>query len=336
MSASSNGLIACALFALASAFDGSAKSERAAAGPLIVDRGPTRSALHFPRDEELVYDVSIDLGVLGAPSVGSVVLNARVLPFARGVAGEGEPQLEQAIVSARARGEYQVYTLDETITTRYRPVGFPRILHESIQRGTENRHRELSIGTRDGQALSSYRSDGHCRGCKDEAHYVAPLFFWNERQHCSGCKSAEHRVWRDAKEKTLPAGTLDMVSAVILARTVVAQGEDRAAFTLLDRDKLWEVEITRGKRETRTVSAGRFELVEVVLSTRPPEGEKEREEDFQGLFGLHGNISIWMHQDSGVPVEIAGTLPAGILELDVRIQLERFSGTPPSFSALEK
>jgi hypothetical protein len=190
------------------------------------------------------------------------------------------------------------------------------------------------MGVRDGQAVSSYRGDGHCKGCTDAAHFVDPTFFWNDRHHCGGCKLGAHREWREAREKAIPLGTLDMVSAVMLARTVVAQGKAGAKITLLEREKLWEVELSRGRQERRSVAAGRFDLVEIVLVTRPPAGETGRADDFQGLFGLHGNISMWMHAASGVPVEIAGTLPAGIVELDVRIELSRSSGTPESFRAV--
>jgi hypothetical protein len=309
-------------------------------GPLIMNRGEDRQEVYFPRNEELTYDVAIDLGVLGEPSVGGVVITSKVRPFARPGATLGdaqdEPVLEQAIVAARARGEYQVYSLDETITTRVQPLAWPHLFHDSVQKGTENRRRELSIGSRDGETRSSYRSDGHCKGCEDDAHFVDPTFFWNDRSHCDGCKSGAHRVWREPREKGAPDDVVDMVTAVMLARTVVQQGKSGAKFTLLDREKLWDVEISRGRRERREVAAGTFDAVEVVLVTRPPKGEKGREGDFQGLFGLHGNISIWMHPESGVPVEIAGTLPAGPLEFDVRVQLDGYSGTPASFRKVVK
>ncbi|MCY3000382.1 MAG: DUF3108 domain-containing protein [Planctomycetota bacterium] len=304
-------------------------------GPLILDRGPGEQEVHFPRDEELEYIVSIDLGILGEPEVGRVAMTSVVRPFARPgdteISFDEERSMEQALVSARARGEYQVYTLDETIQTRFQPVSFPQLKHESIQRGTENRRRELSLGLKDGVPTASYRNDGHCKSCKDEAHFVDPTFFWNDRAHCTGCKAGEHRIWKDPRDREIPAKAVDMVTAVMLARTVVSQGKASAVFTLVDRDRLWEVELSRGKRGRMKVSAGHYDVVEIVLKTRPPATETGREEDFQGLFGLHGNISIWMHPESGVPVLISGRIPAGPIELDVRIELDSARGTPPSF-----
>lgn len=333
------GLALCAHFpSVSSAGVGQENGAPVRRDPLVFVSGPDAQAIHFPRDEQLEYGVSIDLGLLGSARVGGVVMSAQVVPLEEDQAtrAPSDAVREQALVSARARGEYQVYTLDETIRTRFQPLDWPRFQHETVQRGTENRRRELTIGVRAGEGVASYRSDGHCKGCEDDAHFVDPTFFWNSRKHCKSCKAGEHRVWRDAKEKKIPADALDMVSAVMLARTVVQQGKPGAKFTMLDRDRLWEVEISRGRRERHRVSAGTFDLVEVLLVTRPPEGEVGRSADFQGLFGLKGNISIWMHPESGVPVEISGRLPAGIVELDVRIELEKFSGTPESFRRVIK
>jgi hypothetical protein len=308
-------------------------------GPLIMDRGPDRQEIAFPRDEELVYSVSLHLGVFGKHEVGKVTMTSRVLPYY----GDSDPlqvapghELEQAIVAARAVGSYNVYSVDELIQTEFLPRAFPKLVHTSTQTGTENRRRELLIGASGGKTLASYRGDRHCKGCKDTAHFVDPMFFWNDPKHCKDCNEAEHRVWKDWKSNEIPEGAIDMVSAVMLARTVVAQGKATAKFTLVDRDKLWDVEITKGRRGRHEISAGTFDVVEVVLKSRPPEGEKGRDEDFQGLFGLHGNISIWMHPVSGVPVEITGTVPAGPLELEVDIELEKYKGTPDSFRKVIK
>jgi hypothetical protein len=309
-------------------------------GPLILHRGPDLQEVHFPRDEELGYSVTIRLGVLGEHEVGTVTMTSRVSAFfpedVDPLSVDADHELEQALVSARAVGSYEVYSVDELISTEFLPQSWPKLVHRSVQTGTENRRRELSLGTKDGASTASYRGDGHCKGCEDDAHFVEPTFFWNGRYHCKDCNRGEHRVWKQTKLRPVPEGSIDMVTAVMLARTVVQQGKSKSTFLLADRDKMWQVDISRGKRDRRKVGAGNFDMVEVVLSTRPPEGETGRDEDFKGLFGLHGNISIWMHPESGVPVEITGMIPVGPLELDVRIELERYRGTPESFRPVVK
>jgi len=309
-------------------------------GPFVMERGGDGQSIRFPRDEELVYRVALSLGVLGSPTVGHVTMTSKVEPFFKGgvVRNDAlnEQPLEQAIVSARAAGNYAVYEVEQTIATRVMPQLYPRMLHTSVQTGTENRRRELSIGSIDGVSTSAYRSDGHCKGCDDRRHFVTPTWPWQDAKHCRGCKRAEHRYWRDPRKKDVPDGSLDMVSAVMLLRTVIEQGKPGVTITLLDTDKLWEVEIARGRRTRRKSPAGEFDVVEVLLKTRPPPGEAGRSEEFSGLFGLHGSISVWVHPESGVPVAITGVVPAGPVELDVDIELESYRGTPAAFRPVIK
>lgn len=308
-------------------------------GPFVMERGEGQQPIRFPRDEELEYSVQLVLGVLGSPTVGKVTMTCRVEPyFSDGLVrpdAHGAAALEQAVVAAKAEGSYTVYSVEEIISTRVLPQLFPRLVHSTVQTGTENRRRELLIGRDESGSKSRFRSDGHCRGCDDRAHFVKPTWPWQDVAHCSGCKRGEHRIWREPRARTTPDGVLDMVSAVMLARTMVEQGRADARFTLLDREKLWEVELTRGRRGRRRTPAGEFDVVEVLLSTRPPSGETKRDE-FVGLFGMHGSISIWMHPESGVPVAIHGLVPAGPVTLEVAVELVRYRGAPESFRSVVK
>ena len=54
-----------------------------------------------------------------------------------------------------------------------------------------------------------------------------------------------------------------------------------------------------------------------------------------GLFGIHGSLSFWLEENSGVPVSIEGTVPIGPLNLVATIRLKRYSGTPKNFSAVK-
>jgi hypothetical protein len=315
-------------------------SANAKRGPFVMERGEGRQPIRFPRDEELVYDVSLSLGVLGSPTVGKVTLSSKVEPYHREASQRSDPadtgDLEQAIVAARAEGSYAVYSVEEIISTRVLPQVLPRLVHSTVQKGTENRRRELLLGRGADGTVATYRSDGHCKKCDDRAHFVKPTWPWQDAHHCDGCKRGEHRVWREPRTKPTPDGVVDMVSAVMLARTMVEQGRADASFTLVDRDKLWEIELARGRRGRRKTKAGEFDVVEVLLNTRPPEKEGAKREEFVGLFGLHGSISIWMHPESGVPVAITGLVPAGPITLDVVIELVRFRGAPEAFRSVVK
>ena len=76
-------------------------------------------------------------------------------------------------------------------------------------------------------------------------------------------------------------------------------------------------------------------MVSVVLRTSAPEGLEGSETDkFEGLFGIHGSISIWCEANSGVPIRIDGVVPAGPIDLDATIELHNASGAPNAFEVL--
>ena len=151
-------------------------------------------------------------------------------------------------------------------------------------------------------------------------------------------------MWKDAVARPLPVGALDMLSAVYLARTLVRNGLDEVTFPVVDRQKVWEVTLARGKTKQIETEAGTFECELVNLATRFLVEENEQEPEskssqFSGLFGIQGTIQIWMEKNSGVPVLIEGELPVPLPlvdKLDVRVVLKSFRGVPAEFKAVGK
>lgn len=298
-----------------------------------LDRGPDEVPLLVPRDETLVYEVRLNLGWLGSPNVGKVTMTSQVRPF---LPGDAQSEVgEQVTLAGRAQGSYKVYTLDNVISATLLPQAFPRLVHRNVQTGTENRSRELLFGTQEGKQVTVYRGDGHCRGCSDKAHFVSGTWPWSDDVHCKKCRQSEHRVVKAPKTREVPGGAFDMVSAVYLARSLVIDGRERIEFPLIDRNDLWTVQLTRGEEKSIETAAGRFRVVSVVLRTSAPEGLEGSETDkFEGLFGIHGSISIWCEANSGVPIRIDGVVPAGPIDLDATIELHNASGAPNAFEVL--
>ena len=298
-----------------------------------IDRGANEVPLLIPRGESLVYEVHLNLGWIGSPTVGKVTMTSEVQPFYSDV--PGQPEAQQALLKGRAEGSYQVYTLDNLISSALLPQDWPRSVHRNVQTGTESRQRESLLGVVKDQQVSRYRSDGHCKGCKEKAHFVEGTWPWQDSAHCKKCKKAEHRVWREAQVREVPPGTLDMLTAVFLARSLVIDGRDKVEFPLVDRTDLWRVQLSRGRTKVIETTAGKFNAVEVQLRTSASAGAVGDEStEFEGLFGIHGTISIWMEASSGVPVRIDGSVPAGPINLDVTIELRSARGAPRVFTAL--
>lgn len=306
----------------------------------FIERGPGRVPIGVPRNERLVYDVYVDLPVLGDTRAGNVVLSAGVEPYRPPLAMPGETaqgdEREVGWLKSVATGRALNYTLNHEISVRHLPQDWPRVLLRDTQRGSENRRREMRLGLRDGKWAAEYRKDRHCKGCERREHFVEGSFPWSDDRHCKKCKRGEHRVWRASAERDLPEGAVDMLSAIYLARDFLRHGEQRAQFPLVDRDDVWEVTLLRGSQKVAKTKAGRFLCRKVKLKTAAPEGEDCEDEKFQGLFGIQGDIRIYLHAATGVPVIIEGDIPLGFIDLKARVKLRSFSGTPAGFAALPK
>jgi hypothetical protein len=313
------------------------------APPVRIERGEGQVPLVLPRDEELTFDVIIDVGILGDVDVGDVTLSTGLERTPRGLpsARDAERKVElfdRAWVKAIAKGGYAGYELTQTLTASHLQQEWPRILYMDMQRGSENRERELRLGDFDGALTAEYRSDRHCAGCKDKAHFVESVWAWGDAYHCKKCKLAEHRTWRPTVRRPVPAGSIDMLSAVYVARAMVDLGISETSFPIVDKQKVWRVKIAKGPTRWKEVPAGMFECAQMMLSAGLEAGEPEPEGDpgkFQGLFGIQGTIRIWFDAKTGVPVLIQGQLPIPVPlvgDLDISVQLKRFKGTPSAFA----
>jgi hypothetical protein len=131
---------------------------------------------------------------------------------------------------------------------------------------------------------------------------------------------------------TLP-GAVDLLSAVYLARSMVAEESPKETFPVLDQENLWILTVRAGEKRIVKSPAGRFSCVLVELETQVPQGEVRDKSDFSGLFGIQGTLHIWMHAATGVPVQITGDLPVPVIgRLGVNVTLASYRGTPPEFA----
>jgi hypothetical protein len=289
-----------------------------------------------PPGEVLEFLVDVDLGILGEASVGTVTMSSGVEPFVSGMPTPGQTLSSDGAmvgwVRSVARGGHLGYELDHSISTRFLPQEWPSLLNLEVQKGSENRKRELKIGVQDGAWVGTYRGNSHCKGCERREHFVEAALPWNDAYHCKKCKRAEHRHWDVPKERAVPAQTVDVLGAVYLARTLVRDGLDELELQMLQKGNLWDVKLTRGVVATIRTSAGKFRCREVVLGVSVPEGEEGASSKFSGLFGIKGSIQIWVQESTGVPVLIEGDVPLGsIMDLHARVKLSSYLGTPSAF-----
>lgn len=282
---------------------------------LEIELGGGLPRLIVPQGERLVYNARVSLGPVEA-TIGRVTLSGDSEEYRPGLLlpgpGAREGDQRTGILRAAAEGRYQsLYVLDAQITTRFLPQEWPRVRYFYEQRGTEKRRREILLGQRGGEGRASYRSDtgeGAPRGT---------------------------RIWKRPQERDLPYPmAVDTMGAIYLVRTMVADELEELSFPMVTKLRLWDVNLRRGESAGHDLPAGRFHAQQVLLSTqRHPDDPQDGR--FEGLFGMHGDIEIWVDPATGIPVRVVGQVPLGsMLEIGVDMQLAEYSGTPPSFAPL--
>lgn len=306
---------------------------------LRIERGEGLRPLWIPRAEELKFKVFVDLPLLGETEAGRVTLSAGVDPY---IAGLAVPEAERkntpqwtGWVKSVATGSHLGYELHHELKSRLLPQAWPAIYYTDTQRGSETRTRELKLGMQDGQWIAWHRNDGHCKGCENKEHFVDSNWLWGKPSHCTErkCRVLGHRLWREPLRRNVPLGSTDMLSAVYYARALVREQRTEDEIIIVDKQRLWKVQLKTAGTKLIEVPGGKTECVEVRLRSSVPEGEPSSKEGFQGLFGLQGTIRIWLDKQCGVPVKIEGEFPISLLstELDVSVQLDKYSGTPTGF-----
>lgn len=283
----------------------------------VLERGAGLAELVLPRNEKLTYRAYIDLGLVTAP-VGTVTQTSSVTPFKpsilMGDPGQAAGDLECATVSIHAEGDYMVYSVDSTIESRALPQAWPRLTHRQISEGTEKHRSELMLGIRDGVLSASSREDTRKGAPKGT------------------------RIWKKPTYRTVPEGTVDSLTAVFFARTLVRDDLEEIVFPLLDAKRVWKLTVRRGEERRMETEAGTFDVVEVVLDPEPYEGEEIDEKKvkrFEGLFGIHGSMHLWVDRVTGIAVRIEGEIPLGVVNLGVEVVLTSFQGTPPDFEPVK-
>jgi uncharacterized protein DUF3108 len=284
------------------------------AGDLVFETGAGQPAIRFPRAEALRYKVYVGVAFLST-SAGNVTQTATVeeqRPLL--LLGQTDSAGETACVRLHANGGNFAYTVESTIESRILPQEWPRVLYTVRNEGTEKRRREIFLGRRDGAFTSSYRKDTS-KGAPEGT-----------------------RIWREAKFRTVPEGTLDMVSAVFMVRTLIRENREQISFPLLENDRVWLLTLRRGEQRNMETRAGTFAVEEVVMEPAVYPGETYGDdplEKFEGLFGIHGEMHLWAEAHSGIVVRIQGDLPVGLLTLAVDVVLDSYSGTCSDFKSVK-
>lgn len=304
------------------------------AGSSVEAPEPEYNLLHDPRawlpaNESLRFMVEVTLGPVRGLDIGKVTLTSVLAPDSGSPAVEATAEGSDSrrligTIGTKAEGGYLGHEVVHTIKVRWYVGTRPRIELAEDLRGSRSVSRQVAIGEVDGQWQLEYRKDRHCKGCKDRAHYTKGRMPWSKFSHCDGCQRPDHRIWRDYEYLDVPPDAIDMVSALYFARGFLLSEEQETVLALVQQDELWMVRLRRGGTRKIKTKAGTFECMRVLIGPELAAGEglgEEAAERFEALFGLHGDISVWVDRKGGFPVVIEGSAPFGPFDVSVKVSL---------------
>lgn len=283
-------------------------------GGLSLKRAGGGPALLIREDEELTYLVEVSIGPFRGLDVGKATFKSRV---------EGDGEAAVGHLEAVFKASHLGFKLDHRLHTQHTQGGDIMLKSSDTQRGSDNRRREIHVERRGEGLTAVYRYDGHCKGCEDKAHYRKG-FFLRKSKHCKDCDGREHRVWREPREREVPEDTLDFLSSIYLIRAFISEELEGIKTPLLEKDRLWDLSLKSGEAKDIEVPMGKYACRKIIIEAQKPVSESHKEK-FSGLFGMKGSMNFWVHESTGVMVQIAGDLPLG---LGVKIRLQDVKGAP--------
>lgn len=326
-------LVATLVFALQSVPQSPAAVATEAAARMGLLREDPRSWL--PVDEALGFKVEVSLGPVRGLDVGSVTLVCAQTPPDKetqgksAATGDGKPR-PIASIDGLAKGGYLGRDVHHTLGVRWFEGNQPRIETFERLKGSRVANKESRVGEFDGVWKVEFRRDRHCKGCDDRAHFVDEGFLpWSKPSHCDDCERPKHRVWKPYKYLDVPPDALDIVSALYFARGFLRSEARSTSIAIVNQDELWKVRLERAGSRLIETPAGTFDCVKVLLGPELAAGDgpgKDAAERFEALFGLHGDISLWVDRTHGFPVLIEGTAPFGPFNVHVKASLTSHRG----------
>lgn len=282
----------------------------------IVRGSEDQALLYLPRNEKLVYSVSVDFAIFST-AAGMITQTCSVAPqqdsLLKPSSASAEPALDAVYIELHATGDSAIYTLDSKLMTHHLQQSWPRLIYRTEAAGSSKRRRESMIGVREGVQSASYRRDTKNGAPKGT------------------------RIWKEPVYREVPKDTLDMLSAIFACRTLIREGRDELSFPMLDKTRLWKLTLRKGAASRIKTGAGSFDVFEVLLKPAAwpdEEVDKKRKAKFEGLFGMEGTVHLWVDRKTGVTVRIQGDVPVAFTTIGVDIVLESFEGTPSGFSPI--
>jgi len=149
------------------------------------------------------------------------------------------------------------------------------------------------------------------------------VFDWNKGDIIYYKQDSPDTYSERARTPILPH-TRDILSTLYFARDIPSEINSTKMMRLIEKRKVWTVKITVTDEKEITLPDNR-KFQALLVKIDPIEEIKEPNEMFRGLFGLEGNITLWVSKEHKIPLMIEGDYTMGFIKLHIMVFLKSWS-----------
>ena len=246
---------------------------------------------------------------------------------------DGEQQL---VIQAHAQGKAGGVDFDSTITARLRDEDYVQVLSDHHRVKKSYKHRKM-VWVPNG---INYLKHNHCDApalCHNPKHLITRPD--GTQIHCNDkeCKNPDHFVWAlrtHGRHRLAAARIYGLIAALYMARGFDIR-PDGPAHTLrvVNFRDIWDI-VFRVEKEVKglRVPAGTFDCYKLGITFEPAgkytkkkaaqAKKKNKAQDFDGPFGLSGNVALYVDKQTKRAIRIQGQADIGV-SINVDLQLQK-------------
>lgn len=161
------------------------------------------------------------------------------------------------------------------------------------------------------------------RGFKSDDRKI--VFDWNTNEVVYFRKdSRSQRMVERSRTPILPE-TRDILSTPYFARSIDPELHNSRIMRFIEKGRhIWIVNVEVIEKKALKLKNGKtYNAVKIKITPLNP--KKKANKIFRGLFGIEGNIILWVSEESRIPLLIEGDYPLGLLKIHIQVSLTETS-----------
>jgi hypothetical protein len=164
--------------------------------------------------------------------------------------------------------------------------------------------------------------------CRNPAHFITNV--GNSRIHIKKSEDPAHHVWSlRERHRKVEGPVYDAFGALYLARGFDASvGGKGGSIRVVSKRDMWDIQFRGKEEDTIEVPAGKIRCTRLALTTKPANAySRKHSDEFEGPFGLHGDIELYVDRETRQAVRVRGQVELGAV-FDVEVLLKSRTVTP--------